>query len=574
MAINISHDLTTIYSDNLDASWSELSGWGAGADPINDTEAFIQGSSCESQQIATAKTGIASGMDFDAGADITAFTDNTDLFFFWWLFLFPQALNPYSEALSQTPAVNAPGTASGYFIGVGSADNAMKWFAVGGSNYGRYPFGGWQNVAIDPTRTANWTEGTPAASNYRFFGFLPNVISAPARGQSNVADAIRWGRGTITVSGGTPDITFDDIASFNDSTQARLGLFQSTAGGYLWKGSLVLGTAGAPITFTDANKNINLDDTRQVYKTFNQITINNASSTITWDNINFTKLRYISTLPFDSSRGIFTVNNGAVLNATNGSFTDFGIFNLDSNVTFNGTTFRRCNFVNQLGATLTECSFVNSTDSVAAVYVSGTNAADLNNITNSFWEKTAAGPGHGLWLGTITSSVTRSWDGNDYTGYQIGVIDSAVGLSGTDSAVILVSVNSGVTLTLNLVNGATKPSFKNTGAGSVVLSAAVTVTLTGMFDGTEVRIYETNTITEIAGVEDLTGGVGTGLSNGTAGGTTNDNSFSFTTSQGDILDIRLFNIDFESDPILGYVVPAGGASIPIAQRTDRVYDNP
>ena len=98
------------------------------------------------------------------------------------------------------------GVRAGYAIGVGSSGTAAKFFHVGGANFGRSPQGGWQNVAIDPSRAtfAGWTLGSPTAGVYNSFGFLPIVNTAPGRGQANAVDAIRWGRGEIEFTGGAP----------------------------------------------------------------------------------------------------------------------------------------------------------------------------------------------------------------------------------------------------------------------------------------------------------------------------------------------------------------------------------
>lgn len=568
MANQPSHDLTTIYTDG-NTGWDELGDYSSGAAPSTETEAYLQGSSCVSQLIASNKTGAASGMYFDAGADITAFTDNTDVFFIWWQFLFPSALNDYNETVGQTaPSSNSPGTASGFFVGIGSADGDYKWFAAGGADYGRYPYGGWQNIAIDPTRAASFTDGTPASSNYRVFGLLPNVTSAPSRGQSLVGEAIRWGRGTLTYTGGSPAGTFSALSDYNDSGDARLGLFQKQGSSYLWKGRLQLGTSGTSLLFDDG-ATINIDDTRQAYADFNVIEINNTSSDITFNGVSISKLKYLDALDYDSARGMIDViDDSATVNILGSTFNDMDRFNFGLNTTVTGSAFNRCNRVRQNAASISGSVFLRSTDSDTALISS---VSTLSSVTDCSW--TSSGAGHAVELGSIADSATVSWDGNELIGYGTGSTGSTTGATGTDSAAIGCNVASGKELVISVVNGSTTPTFQNDGAGTVTITAAVSVTVTGLADSSELRIYEEGTTTEIAGVESLSGGVGTGLNNGTAGTSGGKNTFTFSTSANNDIDIIPFHITLNSVPLYNYNVGTGG-SVPVVQTGDNVFDDP
>lgn len=573
MANTPTTDLTSLYTDGT-TNWLELSNYAAGAAPSLEEEAYLQGANCVSQQIASNKTGAASGIDYSA-TDPAGFVDGEDVFFFWWLFLFPSALNDYNETVGQTaPSQNSPGTASGFFIGIGSSGTNHDWYAVGGADYGRYPYGGWQNVAIDPQRNASWTDGPPTASTYTNFGFLPNVSSAPSRGQSLVVDAIRWGRGLIQYTGGAPAGTFDDIADTNDTTTNRWGLFQRQAGSFLWKGKLELGTTASSLLFQAQNRNINIDDTRQVYAGFNLIEINNASTSVTWDNITISKLKYIDALNFDSAKGIIIVNDNATFNASNCGFVDMDYFMFGSNTTISNSSWRRCNKVSQNGATISFCSFDQSTDSAHALHIDGTNASGLSSLTSCSFISSATNRVHAIRLGDITTTVSRDIDGHSFVGYGTGSTGSTTGITGTDSAAIEVNVASGQTLTLNIINGADIPTFQNLGAGTVTITAAVNVRITGLEDSSEIRIFSAGTTTELAGAESIVGGVGTGVSNGTVGTLGGKNTFTFSTTGGASLDIIPFNIGLNSIPIYGYTVPANGGDLPVTQTSDAVFSNP
>lgn len=451
MANTPTTDLTSLYTDGT-TNWTELTNYGAGSAEALEEEAFLQGSNCVSQQIATNKTGAASGLDYSA-TDPGGFVDGTDVFFFWWLFLFPSALNDYNETVGQTaPSQNSPGTASGFFIGIGSSATNHDWYAVGGADYGRYPYGGWQNVAIDPGQSASWTDGPPATSTYTNFGFLPNVISAPSRGQSLVVDAIRWGRGLIQYTGGSPAGTFDDIADTNDTVTNRWGIFQRGAGSFLFKGKLELGTTASSLLFDASNRNINIDDTRQVYTGFNVIEINNASSDITWTNISITKLKYLDALAFDNSKGNIVVNNGATFDVVDCTFTDMNTFDFgSSSTTVSGTIFRRCALVTTNGAVLTSCDFIQTT---AASAVTVSSFSEI--ITSTFQSD---GSSHAIELtGTVPSTYTWNHVTSGYATGSTGTITPTS--TGNETLYINPAVADSTNITITVPSGITLPSIR------------------------------------------------------------------------------------------------------------------
>jgi hypothetical protein len=93
------------------------------------------------------------------------------------------------------------------------------------------------------------------------------------------------------------------------------------------------------------------------------------------------------------------------------------------------------------------------------------------------------------------------------------------------------------------------------------------VTLTGLKDNTEVRVYDQTAPipNDLAGVENATTG------------TVDNRSFSFSLSSGTVVDIAIFNQDYILPPnnrIEDYTVPGNDASIPISQVRDRNYRNP
>jgi hypothetical protein len=121
--------------------------------------------------------------------------------------------------------------------------------------------------------------------------------------------------------------------------------------------------------------------------------------------------------------------------------------------------------------------------------------------------------------------------------------------------------NSGKAITIN-VSGGTIPSVRNGSGATTTIVSTVTITVTGLKDGTEVRVYETGTTTEVAGVETATDG------------TADDRSFTFSAEPDSVVDIVILSLIYENERINGYIIPSTNASIPIQQRIDRNYLNP
>lgn len=164
----------------------------------------------------------------------------------------------------------------------------------------------------------------------------------------------------------------------------------------------------------------------------------------------------------------------------------------------------------------------------------------------------SSGTGHGLELGpNCPTSITL--DGVIFTGYA-----GSNGLTGNEA--IFNNSNKSITITV-VGGGTTSPSIRNMFGSSTTLVANTQLTLTGMREFSEVRIYNAGTTTEIDGIENA------------IGGSFDDRSFAFTATAAIDIDIVVFNTNFE--PVyLTITVPATDSEIPISQRTDRNYDNP
>ena len=88
------------------------------------------------------------------------------------------------------------------------------------------------------------------------------------------------------------------------------------------------------------------------------------------------------------------------------------------------------------------------------------------------------------------------------------------------------------------------------------------VTITGLVDNTEVRVYDAGDNSEIAGTEDATDG------------TTGNRSFTFSDAAANVVNIVIHNTNYVYIRITNFTIPGTDTSIPVQQRFDRNYSNP
>lgn len=204
--------------------------------------------------------------------------------------------------------------------------------------------------------------------------------------------------------------------------------------------------------------------------------------------------------------------------------------------TINNANITDCT-VTQNGGSFTGCSILNSP-------VTGT---DLSLFTNNTF--TSGGAGHAIEL-TSLGGGSMNWD-NQLSGYATS--DGSIG----DEA-IFVNVASG-TLTINVADGSASPSIRTAGAVITKVVSPSTITITGIVDDTEVRIYRVSDGVEIMGTENSVGG-----------------SFSDTynyTSDFDV-DIVVHHVEYKYISFNNFTLDGTDATIPVTQVFDDTYSNP
>ena len=505
--------------------WSALGGGGAGLSASPDLS--FQGTNCVDKSVGGAG-GAEKGQVYNFGTTIST---GVNVYYYIWTF-------------QSTPGLADSLQNRGVCMVLGTATNAYVQFHVeGNETYGAagrlakcYPirYKDYASTVI-PYRTL---VGSPGA-NPQYFGATTNITST-VKGANLGVDAMRYGDG-ISITGGQPDnpASFTGCAYKNDLINNRWGVLTKVGGAYELQGKLRIGKSTADVDtatyFSDSNRFINIGEAVHTDVTFSQFIISHASSTFNLTNCSIIalntgvpgRLRY-------ESQSISSL-------LTNTSFTDFGNMSLASGVTGQSSTWRRCKTVVQSGAYLDSCNFENSISTSALV------SDNPQRITNCNF--TSAGTGHAI---EIIAPGSYNFDGNSFTNYS-----PVTGNSGTEA----IYNNSAGAVTLNVTN-ATPPTYRNGAGASTTVTATVLITLDGMKDGSEVRIYRYGTLNEIAGIEQVTDG------------SEDDRSFQFSDEAGNQVNIIVFNTGYAYYRINNYVIPSNAATLPIDQKIDRVYENP
>lgn len=433
---------------------------------------------------------------------------------------------------------------SGLQIIFGNGTDRGRWYVP---PLGFYK-GGFVTAVVDAARefdiiaAGTWTlTGNPGQlSNVTEVGGAFNMTTSLMGNFNNIQlDQFTIGLG-VRVDAGTVSVpnTFETVRVQDEDT-SFWGWWSSVQGVFLGKGKLFIGpeTGTATSVFTDTAFAVIFAQER-VAADFYEINVRGSGADVNW------KLGSISVADTTVARWSLTIQSDTGSFQDNNSvFLGFKTLSLNANTTLTGTTFVDGQSIVQNGATLNGCTVLNSATADGVALISSNNPANISNCKFNFSD------GHAL---EITSAGTYSFSGNSFTGY--GASDT------TDAAIYN---NSGGAVTLDIAGGGDTPTVRNGTSASTTVNNNISITLTGMKDLTEVRVFEAGSTTvELAGIEDATAG------------TVDDRSFTFTLSAGVFVDIYFENLTWIADTIENFEVPVADASIPVAQRQDRVYSNP
>lgn len=225
----------------------------------------------------------------------------------------------------------------------------------------------------------------------------------------------------------------------------------------------------------------------------------------------------------------------AVLDFTGSKVEGFNVV-LRSTVTLADMAFSSCPSFTLNSAVLSGIAFTSTK-------VSAASPADAADITDSTF--TSSGTGHAIEIGGTVADIALN--GLTFTGYA--------GTNGsTGNEAIYVNIASG-SMTISITGGGTTPSIRTAGATVNVVNNT-TVTLTGLVNGSEVRVYDSGTDAVIAGTDSVSG-----------------NEFAFADAAANVVYIRIFHTTYLPADIIGYTIPASDTDVPVSQVFDRNYRN-
>jgi len=470
-----STDLTTLNTTDSTGTYTEFaSPYNGGGTPDFSGEQYIQGVDCVSQNTGKA-VGLEISCVYDHGSGYSFSAG--DVIFMWMFYFAGTNLESYAN--------------SGWRLAIGSSTSAWDWFRVGGNDYGSHKYGGWFNFAVDPTATETGTVGGGNGGTYRYFGNVPYTQNEVNKGDPVAIDAIRAGRGVISITGAGG--SFSELAQYNDyndggtppgtsSTSVDsgyhvLGLFQAAGGSYLWKGLLSLGTTGASVTFSDSNETIIIDDCPHTYPSFNKVEINNASSSVSLTNITF-----ISTATTANGVGYFEMVDNATTSMDGCSFVSMGTFIFQSNASVLGCSFVGCNNITAGGGTFTGSKVLLSSVAADGYALTWDETTDPDGNLDSMTFSKGTNDHHAIYFGdTIPTSITLR-DIAFGTGFSAS--------NNQNSSTLYFADTSG-TITVNLVGCTGNISYKSAGADIDLVIDPVTL---------EIEVTDIDTQTTVSGV--------------------------------------------------------------------------
>jgi hypothetical protein len=398
------------------------------------------------------------------------------------------------------------------------AGNIGYWYLAGIDTYD----GGWMLLQVDMDRAFDATSGTaPTRTNINRVGFTLNLTGAPRNAVNTWWDYLVRGNG-LTITGGTSGdpINWDGIAA-QDAANGY-GAVRKVNGVFFVNTNLIIG--GSTTTFFDDTNQIVVFEDQPVDADLYKIEPQGTGTTTF--NLTNSVIKSAST----NSRFDLLLNN-AQLDAL--TFTGNTVVNADatrfkSGQTVTGSVFQGCNQIQTSGASFEDNTVRGSLDASGALLW-----PDGSSVKNC----TFTGNNRAV---QINTTGTKDFIGITFSSNTFDINNT-----------------SGAAVTVNVSGGGTASGVTSTGS-AVTVQASATLTLTGIVDGSEVRIYAADTQTELYGLESKSAGV--------------DPAYSYTSPQP--VDIVVHSVAHKYFRLANYQLAAADASLPISQVFDRNYRNP
>lgn len=425
-----------------------------------------------------------------------------------------------------------PESNGGYELLVYDGTNTAYRTVFGQDTYA----GGWFNVVYDMDSITGVT-----LANVRRWGYRAQHSASAKNAINTWADVMRYLDGYSMTGGTSGDkVRLVDVATV-DKTNAY-GVVNNYEGIYYATGTITLGT-GATSHYFEMNGDVIVFLAKPVKAGLYKISGVGSGTNIL---ITGSVLRANGTT--DATRFIldFSESNLASLSFTNNLVVRAGAVTFKDGQTATGNTFSNCGQITPNGANMSGSlvsAYAGTADSSAMIY--DVNLDPIGELDNMSFTKGSTAT-HAITFGT-SSPTTVTLNGLKFSGYNAS--------NGQNDSTLYFARTTG-TVTVNLSGVTGNVSYKTAGA-TISIVNSTTLTLTGLKNPTEVRVFNSGTTTELAGQEEVTNGTySTGI-----------DAASYPTIDIAIIclgyqNIRLNNVDITSSK-----------SIPIQQQIDRQYEN-
>ena len=401
-----------------------------------------------------------------------------------------------------------------------------------------YP-GGWFNAVINCDMTPS--SGTqPTLTTITRIGIRMTLSIAAKNQQNTWVDHVYTGTGLQISSDAT--FTLADILSWDENTTNGMGMIRRIGGVYYLVGSLVFGvaTGTTACTFADTGQAIVFED-RPVSTTLYKIEVlDNGTGTTSFTLGAKSGTVGISGCLIRPQSLTQTAKYDLVFNNTNVdrvmlygcTFLDADSTTLPANATYVevlNCSFESCGTVECNTAIVKYCNFISAND-IGAKLTSASHNFTYNNII-------ACHRG----VEVTISSTNFPFNNCTWTGCSHDIYYTAA--------------SGNIDIYCTSSNASTSDI---TGTGTVTFHNSVTLTLTGLIDDSEIRIYSHGTTTELDGVEEC------------------DATFAFVYeyAASTYVDIVVHCTTYEYYRVENYLLQNTSTSLPIMQKLDRVYSNP
>lgn len=490
----------------------------------------------------------------------------------------------------------------GVGIQIGDGTNRTAYAVMGSDNVAFSHFEGpvtWQCIAFDVGNKESYLysaslAGTPSSlntSSIQDIGFyFKTVVKAVGGAVNCFIDIMRYldpnisGGCALDVTGGTTSDpgTFLDIATEDrqiGNLQARGVVRRLGAGLFGVQGPLRFGnwTGTNTSSFYDKNVTVAFEDRKFKKNKYKILIVDNGVGETKFQL--GTKVGTGTTATGTDGCSIISPTGVGATFISSGSNTTISSSVLIYGSTFSGFSEDLFFMQNQefIGGSILNSGTIN-VGTGSAMYFLNNNVSNCIKSSSLYWN-TNSDPSGRLDGCTFTMGTTSSHAiefgpntpteitlaGIQFNNYYDAVVGTNLTASSGPTSASIYN-NSGKSITINITSGGNTPSVRNGTSSTTTIVNAISISVTGLKDNTEIRVYETGTENEIAGIEQV--------EDGDPGGEVDNRTFTFSSESGNIVDIVIISLDYINIRIDEYTIPSQNSSIPVSQVFDRNYENP